>query len=186
MFSFYTSEPPTYVVIKEANTSQVGFVMARVRPLHLPGRNSTTTVTGELKACTTYLNCAAPDLAQRILLIDLKNDNVAGKSCLEKVKTGKCPALKGVIIMEPKNMENKTSRPSEHKISDASYPILSMNYRDAKFLSTKLTDIDRNRQFTSILFNDIDGLLTDEEDREEMFEVECDDQDCTRSVSHHT
>ena len=186
MFSFFTSEPTTYVVIKEANTSQVGFVMARARPLYLPEGNSTNTVTGELKKCTAYLNCAAPDLAQRILLINLKNDDVAGNSCLEKVKTGKCPTLKGVIILEPKDMENKTSRPSDLKISDASYPILSINYRDALFLSDKLSDIDSNRQFTSILFNDIDGLLTDEESREEMFEVECDDQDCTRSVSHLT
>ena len=179
MVSCFTSEPTTYVVIKnEASWSSLVLLLSRVRPLHLPDRQSTETVTGELKNCTAYFDCAAPHLDERILLIDLTRTE--GKSCLDTVQKSDCSALKGVIILEKKEMENKTSRPSDLTISDASFPILSMNFRDAEFLLRKLSDIDKNKQFTSILFNDIDGLLTDEESREEMFEVECDDITCTR------
>ena len=154
--------------------------MARVRPLHMPDIHSTQTITGKLKNCNSDFNCDDPKLDQRILLIDMSK--VAGKSCLDAVQKSDCPGLKGVIILETQEMENKTSRPSDLSISQAGFPILSMNFRDASFLSTKLSDIDRNKQFTSILFNDIEGLLTDEDSREEMFEVDCADNLCTRSV----
>ena len=180
MASILTSEPPAYVVIKNEAETSLEFLLARVRPLHMPDIHSTQTITGELKNCTSYFNCDEPDLDQRILLIDMSR--VAGKSCLATVEKSDCPGLKGVIILETQEMENKTSRPSDLSISQAGFPILSMNFRDASFLSTKLSDIDRNKQFTSILFNDIEGLLTEEESREEMFEVECNDKLCTRSV----
>ena len=180
MASSFTSEPPTYVVIKNEADTSLEFLLARVRPLHLPDLHSTKTITGELKNCNSYFDCAAPDLDQRILLIDLTQG--VGKSCLDTVQKQDCPRLKGVIILETREMENKTSRPSDLDISTDSFPVLSMNFRDASFLSTKLSDIDRNKQFTSILFNDIEGLLTEEESREEMFEVECNDKLCTRSV----
>ena len=175
--SSFTSEPPTYVVIKNEAETSLEFLVARVRPLHLPDLHSTRTITGELKNCTSYLDCAAPDLDQRILLIDLTK--VVGRSCLDTVQKNDCPRLKGVIILETREIENKTSRPSDLDLSAAGFPVLSMNFRDASFLSTKLSDIDRAKQFTSILFNDIEGLLTDKESREEMFEVDCDDT-CTR------
>ena len=178
MASSFTSEPATYVVIKNEAETSVEFLVARVRPLHLPDLHSTQTITGELKNCTSYLDCASPDLDHRILLIDLRK--VVGKSCLDTVEKNDCSRLKGIIILETRDLENKTSRPSDLNISAAGFPVLSMNFRDASFLSTKLSDIDRNKQFTSILFNDIDGLLTDEDSREEMFEVECNDKLCTR------
>ena len=176
--SSFTSEPATYVVIKNEAENSLEFLVARVRPLHLPDLHRTRTITGELKNCTPYLDCAAPELDQRILLIDM--GKVVGKSCLDTVEKNDCSRLKAVIILETREMENKTSRPSDLNISSAGFPVLSMNFRDASFLSTKLADIDRNKQFTSILFNDIDGLLTDEDSREEMFEVECNDRLCTR------
>ena len=182
VLSCYTSEPPTYVVIKnEENAAEefrLSFLMARVRPLHLASVDSTKTVTGELEFCSTFLDCSDSQLAQRILMIDMTKE--VGKTCLGKVQKGDCPALRGVIILEKEEMENKTSRPSELHLPEASFPILSMNFRDARFLSKDLSDSGRTRQFTSILFNDIDGLLTEEEAREEMFEVDCDEDLCTR------
>merc|ERR1712177_168406 len=102
--------------------------MARVRPLHMPDIHSTQTITGKLKNCNSDFNCVnsqQSDLDQRILLIDMSK--VTGKSCLDAVQKSDCPGLKGVIILETQEMENKTSRPSDLNISEAAFPILSMN-----------------------------------------------------------
>ena len=192
VLSSLTSEPSTYVVIKNnVNDNQIlKFLMAKVRPLYLPDLADIQTITGELKACRGQIdNCDELDVANNILLID--NSKLASKSCNESLsKLGDCHKLKGVIILEDKFMENKVSRPAGLNYEeDPQFPIVSMNFRDAEFFRHNLTDIDKQKQFTSILFNSIDSLLKDDESREVLFEVDCEATACTHQkypTSSHT
>ena len=157
-----------------SDATQLQLLMAKVRPLHLPDLQATEVISGELISCPETFSCSSPHLSDKILLINMINDD---EDCQDTwADYSHCLNMKGAIILESKDFEAKTSRPSGLQIGGASFPVLSMNYRDAKIFNQNLTNVDG--QFTSIFFKSIESLLTDEDSREAMFEVECQEK-CT-------
>ena len=93
--SSLTSGPPTYVVIaNEMNQGdQLQLLMAKVRPLHLPDLQATEIISGELNSCPKTFSCNAPDLSEKILLINMINDEKDCQGTLEEYSH--CLNMKG-------------------------------------------------------------------------------------------
>ena len=138
-------------------------------------------------------------MIKNIVLVDRNH----GTACYDKLKETleneeeqhDCLQYEGIIVIENSDMRDQTSRPLNITIPDSfSIPIVAVGYYDyIKAASTNWwcensvsASTNLKQRFviddgflTSIIFDTLDGML-EGENRDKLFGVSCDRNECTR------